>query len=173
MTRMLGAGVDVATAASITGHTPQVLLSTYAHVLESRRRDAVAALTTVRYGPDSTGILRMIRRSCPFCLPNVLSTITLGICCVAGCGPGAPVGDGSSDDTASSTVQCAPINNTISPTDPVDGWPGDVEEMLAGVGITDCSWTDHGSYSVSVEYHGSDIMHYSYVDPVLFTSRVG
>lgn len=43
-TRMLAAGVDVATAASITGHTPQVLLETYAHVFAHRRREAVAAL---------------------------------------------------------------------------------------------------------------------------------
>jgi hypothetical protein len=41
---MLAAGIDVATAASITGHTPQVLLETYAHVFEHRRRAAVTAL---------------------------------------------------------------------------------------------------------------------------------
>jgi integrase len=43
-TRMLASGIDVATAASITGHTPAVLLATYAHVLEPRRQAAVAAL---------------------------------------------------------------------------------------------------------------------------------
>jgi hypothetical protein len=43
---MLGAGVDVATIASITGHSVQVLLSTYAHVIERRRHEAVATLST-------------------------------------------------------------------------------------------------------------------------------
>lgn len=44
VTRMLTAGIDVATAASITGHSPEVLLRSYAHVLNDRRSAAVAAL---------------------------------------------------------------------------------------------------------------------------------
>lgn len=44
VTRMLAAGIDVATAASITGHSPEVLLRSYAHVMEHRRRAAVLAL---------------------------------------------------------------------------------------------------------------------------------
>jgi len=44
VTRMLAAGIDVATAASITGHSPEILLRSYAHVLDDRRRAAVQAL---------------------------------------------------------------------------------------------------------------------------------
>lgn len=43
-TRLLAAGIDVATAASITGHSPEVLLRSYAHVMEHRRRAAALAL---------------------------------------------------------------------------------------------------------------------------------
>ena len=44
VTRMLSSGIDVATAASITGHSPVVLLKTYAHVLNDRRKAAVDVL---------------------------------------------------------------------------------------------------------------------------------
>jgi|GEM_PF-1091811 len=44
VTRMLASGIDVATAASITGHSAEVLLRSYAHVLNDRRQAAVQAL---------------------------------------------------------------------------------------------------------------------------------
>ncbi len=50
VTRMLTAGVDVKTAASITGHSAVVLLRTYAHVLDASRRRAAEVLATVPRG---------------------------------------------------------------------------------------------------------------------------
>jgi integrase len=44
VSRMLAGSIDVATVASITGHSPQTLLKVYAHVFERRRRDAMAIL---------------------------------------------------------------------------------------------------------------------------------
>ncbi len=48
VTRMLIGGVDVKTAASITGHSPMVLLKTYAHVLDSSRQRASELLAVPR-----------------------------------------------------------------------------------------------------------------------------
>ncbi len=45
VTRMLTAGVDIKTASSITGHSPVVLLNSYAHALESSRRRASELLS--------------------------------------------------------------------------------------------------------------------------------
>ncbi len=50
VTRMLNAGIDVKTAASITGHSPVVLLRSYAHALDSSRRRASDLLATIPRG---------------------------------------------------------------------------------------------------------------------------
>ncbi len=48
VSRMVASGMDVATIASITGHSAEVLLKTYAHPFEDRRRAAVEGLSVPR-----------------------------------------------------------------------------------------------------------------------------
>ena len=52
VTRMLTSGIDVKTASSITGHSPTVLLRTYAHALDDARQRASKVLAASLGGAD-------------------------------------------------------------------------------------------------------------------------
>jgi hypothetical protein len=45
---MIALGFDAVTIASMSGHSPDVLLTTYAHAFDARKREAMDALAEAR-----------------------------------------------------------------------------------------------------------------------------
>jgi len=45
---MIALGFDAVTIASMSGHSPDVLLTTYAHAFDGRKREAMDALAEAR-----------------------------------------------------------------------------------------------------------------------------
>jgi integrase len=48
VSQMIALGYDAVTIAKMTGHSPEVLLRTYAHAFDKRKREAVDALGEAR-----------------------------------------------------------------------------------------------------------------------------
>ena len=57
--------------------------------------------------------------------------------------------------------RCDLFNETVTATQALDDWPGNVEQMLSSVSGSSCQWGNYGSYTVVAHPVEGEIRHYN------------